>query len=349
MLRLLKVRNIPLAAVLIVAVLLSNLFETVTGIVVIPGEGRIMQVLAEIMLLCIVADLLRLFVRFVPIHGGKRTKLGVAAIVMICSVALVVKVDSLTPEKIKFVSYSTPYKCESGEMFTIKQLSQEELQIVEDGKVVRTVHLADFPFESYNDGHFAYTFWDGHGQVQYTWNMDSVDGPRSTMCDDTVDLETAGKMDEITHARIWKIVKDSDAEPNYEKKILDNRFLSKGEPAYDGGQELTGYFKDERIQKIYYEVGLSYGMVTYLFYFDEGKLVYAYKEKDVFPPTQDGDGLDYEKLDFNYGAGYFYQNEKLLQTKSQGQERYAGEPEDLVVRAQKYSELLSKDGHTPRK
>jgi hypothetical protein len=155
----------------------------------------------------------------------------------------------------------------------------------------------------------------------------------------------AGELDPATQAHIQQLVKATDAEKNYQVKKLDNSyFVSRGEVT-DGGQELTGYFKNGQIQKIAYNVGLSLGLQKYEYYFDRGELVYVSAEEDDYPSTNEG--LDYEKTELAFSAEYFFQHGKLLQTDAKGTGRYlsasatnAGNA--LRAAAERYIELLSK-------
>ena len=128
------------------------------------------------------------------------------------------------------------------------------------------------------------------------------------------------------------------------KKLDNSYFVSRGEVT-DGGQELTGYFKNGQIQKIAYNVGLSLGLQKYEYYFDRGELVYVSAEEDDYPSTNEG--LDYEKTELAFSAEYFFQHGKLLQTNAKGQGRYLSASTTnagaaLMASAAQYIALLSK-------
>jgi hypothetical protein len=160
---------------------------------------------------------------------------------------------------------------------------------------------------------------------------------------------SAGELDPATQAHIREIVAAADAEQSYQVKTLDNDYFVAHNEVTDGGQELTGYFKNGQIQKIAYSIGLSLGLQKYLYYFDRGELVYVSAEEDDYPATNEG--LDYEKTELAFSAEYFFLNGKLLGTNSKGTGRYlsvsttnAGDA--LMARADELHKLLQPDFST---
>jgi|SRR5208337_4370465 len=156
---------------------------------------------------------------------------------------------------------------------------------------------------------------------------------------------SAGELDPATQAHIRDIVAAADAQKSYQVKTLDNDYFVSHNEVTDGGQELTGYFKNGHIQKIAYSVGLSLGLQKYLYYFDGGELVYVYEEEDDYPATNEG--LDYEKTEPAFSGEYFFLNGKLLRTDSKGQGRYLNASttnagDGLMASATRYMALLSK-------
>ena len=158
-------------------------------------------------------------------------------------------------------------------------------------------------------------------------------------------ISSTEELDPAALARIQQFVKATDAEKNYQVKTLDNAYFVSHNEVTDGGQELTGYFKNRHIQKIAYGVGLSLGLQRYLYYFDRGELVYVSAEEDDYPATNEG--LDYEKTEPVFSGEYFFLNGKLLRTNAKGQGRYLSASttnagDGLMVSATRYMALLSK-------
>ena len=239
---------------------------------------------------------------------------------------------------------ASPYDCEDGTHFTAEHVPGDELQISAEGKVIRTARR-DFSFSdkasSYNDGQYAYTFAPGYEgeQVIVTKLNEAKDGSSSTICHLHSDIISTVIIAPQRQEEIMALIKKTDADNTLKKKVLSNDYFVASGSVHDEGQELVGYFKDQQIQKISYRVGTSYGKKDYLYYFDNGKLVYAYEEEDVFPTTNEG--RNYEKLNFAFGAGYFFGDDKLLLTNSKGERTYTGPTEDFVANAKKYVEILS--------
>ena len=50
----------------------------------------------------------------------------------------------------------------------------------------------------------------------------------------------------------------------------------------DGGGELTGFYKNKEIKKIYEWIGLSNGISIKEFYFESGQLIFVYEKFDSF-------------------------------------------------------------------
>jgi hypothetical protein len=153
------------------------------------------------------------------------------------------------------------------------------------------------------------------------------------------------ELDPAAQARIQQFVEATDAEKNYQVKTLDNEYFVSHNDVTDGGQELTGYFKNGDIQKIAYSVGLSFGLQKYLYYFDRGELVYVSVEEDDYLATNEG--LDYEKTEPVFSGEYFFLNGKLLKTNAKGQGRYLSASttnagDGLMESATRYSALLAK-------
>jgi hypothetical protein len=251
-------------------------------------------------------------------------------------------VPSVTSPAVVLQSASS-YDCENGTHFTTEHTPGDNLQISADGQAVRTAQRdSSVPdnLSSYNDGQYAYTFVAGHEgeQLIVTRLNEEKDGSSSTICHFHSDIESVGKIDSQLREKIMSIINKADTDNTLTKKVLNNDyFVAKGSVT-DGGQELVGYFKGNQIQKISYSIGLSYGKKDYLYYFDSAKLVYVFEEEDIFPSTNNE--LNYEKLDFAFGAGYFFSDDKLLLTNSKGKRTYPSANENFIVNAKKYTEML---------
>lgn len=62
-------------------------------------------------------------------------------------------------------------------------------------------------------------------------------------------------------AAVRKKVEAINTEKSYQIKKLDNDyFVNIKNESTDGGQELSGYYKNGKLKKIVYSIGLSYGV-----------------------------------------------------------------------------------------
>jgi hypothetical protein len=141
-----------------------------------------------------------------------------------------------------------------------------------------------------------------------------------------------GQKDEKIKA-IRKIVKSIDSDTNYTLKKLDNEyFVNKKNEMTDGGQELTGYYKNGQIRKIIYGVGLSYGMKTFEYYFLENELIFVFEKQDTYLQLRDSSGeitgFDYTKLEPVFEGRYYFNKTKLIETKNKGKEWFVKNEED---------------------
>ena len=126
-------------------------------------------------------------------------------------------------------------------------------------------------------------------------------------------------------AAVRKKVEAINTEKSYQIKKLDNDyFVNVKNEATDGGQELSGYYKNGKLKKIVYSVGLSYGMKTSEYFFSSDKLIFVFEKQDQFAAIKDKSnqvtGLDHTKLEPVYTARFYFENSKLFSIKQTGKE-----------------------------
>lgn len=77
-------------------------------------------------------------------------------------------------------------------------------------------------------------------------------------------------------SKIRKHVSKINVEENYQIKIVDNEyFVDKKNEVTDNGQELIGFYKNNKLKKITHEIGLSNKKIVIQYYFDEEKLIFV--------------------------------------------------------------------------
>lgn len=129
---------------------------------------------------------------------------------------------------------------------------------------------------------------------------------------------------------IRKAVAEINHNKEYKVKTLSNDYFTSKNEVADNGQELKGYYQKDTLKKIVYNIGLSYGMKAYEFYFYDGNVIFAFEKEDVFPETKDG-SLNYEKLVPAFEGRYYFDRGKIFQTKTKGQKRFSDNKEDILI------------------
>jgi hypothetical protein len=121
-------------------------------------------------------------------------------------------------------------------------------------------------------------------------------------------------------ALIRKTVEAINNEKDYKIKTLDNvYFADEKNEAADNGQELKGYYKNGRLKKIVYSLGLSYCMKTFEYYFSDTGLVFVFEIEADYPETKTG--LDQSKLVPAFAGRYYIEKGKIIQTIIKGKTR----------------------------
>jgi len=132
---------------------------------------------------------------------------------------------------------------------------------------------------------------------------------------------------------IRKTVEKINTDTSYIVKKLDNDyFVNQKNEATDGGQELTGYYKNGQVKKIIYVVGLSYGMTTYEYYYTDNQLLFVFQKQDTYAQVKDSlgqfTGYNYTKLEPAFEGRYYFDKAKLFETKKTGKELFADETDN---------------------
>lgn len=144
----------------------------------------------------------------------------------------------------------------------------------------------------------------------------------------------------INKWKIWYKTYLIEQDKNYKTKILANEEFMKD--MTDGGGELTGYFKDGKIDKIEERIVLSYGVIIYKYYFEDEKLIYIYNKEEYFPYIEETGGFDYNNLENGFEGNYYYDDSGLIKEDIIGQQRFGGmrEVSYFIESARQNIELL---------
>jgi hypothetical protein len=106
------------------------------------------------------------------------------------------------------------------------------------------------------------------------------------------------------------------------KKIdIENDKLSGIDPNYrptDNGQVLTGYFKDNKLVKVTYSLGLSFCIKTFDFYLEDQNVIFIYERQQNFVLDEKTSSLDYTKLKTAFDGRYYIHENKLIRKTVKG-------------------------------
>jgi len=93
------------------------------------------------------------------------------------------------------------------------------------------------------------------------------------------------------------------------------------EDAPDNGATLSGYFKGDTLCKMVLEVGISYAMRRWEYYFARGQIVFIYETDKYYRQDSVNGGLDHSKLDLAFEGRYYYENRALIHTIFKGKKK----------------------------
>ena len=114
----------------------------------------------------------------------------------------------------------------------------------------------------------------------------------------------------------------------------------------DGGGELTGFYKNKEIKKIYEWIGLSNGISIKEFYFDSGQLIFVYEKFDSFVFDDKKNEFDLSKTKTIFEGRYYFNNEKLFSRSIKGDKALTVQDESteqlLVQKANENAKTLNK-------
>jgi hypothetical protein len=152
---------------------------------------------------------------------------------------------------------------------------------------------------------------------------------------------TQSKSDIISNIR--KEFKNINGTNDFEVIILENEdFLDN---ATDGGGKLTGYYKNNSLKKVVVSVGLSHGIETLEFYFQNSSLIFVYEKFEGFVFDEKKSSFDYTKTIKSFEGRYYFNKKKLVDYITTGHNRFEDDsldPENVLLKeANDYVILLN--------
>ncbi len=94
---------------------------------------------------------------------------------------------------------------------------------------------------------------------------------------------------------------------------LQNREFLK-DTAYAGG-ELTGFYKDNNIYRIYKSAAASFRVELSEYYYKKKQLIFVHKKISEYVYNDSSKKYDYTKINITFSGFYYFNNEKLIDSK----------------------------------
>lgn len=101
----------------------------------------------------------------------------------------------------------------------------------------------------------------------------------------------------------------------------------------DGGGELTGFFKNKKIYRIYQSIGISYGVEIKEFYYRKEKLIFVREKFYSYMYDDSLKKFDYTKTETKFKGQYYFKDNKLIHYITTGHNRLEEslEPEKVLL------------------
>lgn len=85
-----------------------------------------------------------------------------------------------------------------------------------------------------------------------------------------------------------------------------------------GAGQLLGYYAGDKIVKIIERYGLSYGLVTFTYYFSNDELMLVHETEEGFIDMQNVADKDYSNVELVFESYYYFARGDLIQTVETG-------------------------------
>ncbi|MCW3465737.1 hypothetical protein [Chitinophaga nivalis] len=119
----------------------------------------------------------------------------------------------------------------------------------------------------------------------------------------------------------------------------------------DGGASLTGWFKNNSLQKIARYMGISTGISILEYYFKDDVLIFVYEEFNTYRYDEKKKAPDYYKTEQTFQGRYYFRHNQLIDYITTGHNRFeddALDPEKILSEeAYKYQQLLKSHWRKP--
>ena len=129
---------------------------------------------------------------------------------------------------------------------------------------------------------------------------------------------------EISVKNIRKAVKQINADKSLTTRIIDNAQISK--QGTDGGDKLTGYYKNGQLVKIVESIGLSSCMNITEYYLQDNKLIFVYAQGKEFKYEESLATYNSSVQIVTMESRFYFQDDKLVKSILTGSTRCSDSP-----------------------
>lgn len=140
---------------------------------------------------------------------------------------------------------------------------------------------------------------------------------------------------------IEQTVRRIDSLGPYTTKTLDNSFfLLQGDSLNKDIQRLMGYYNKKTLVKMMYSRGIPRGMITEVYYYEAGELLFVRVKKELYPkPKKNTTGQNFFTSETTHKASYFFDEKELLEIRN-----FGNGPLEGMFREEKRDFMLKRAG-----
>ncbi|HMQ68977.1 MAG TPA: hypothetical protein PKA90_08235 [Ignavibacteria bacterium] len=93
----------------------------------------------------------------------------------------------------------------------------------------------------------------------------------------------------------------------------------------DGGGELTGFYNEKSISKIYRSIGISNGVMITEFYYKKSKLIFIREKFNSYVYDDVTGSFDYTKINTAYSGSYYFKEGEIFNSSVKGKRNFGDE------------------------
>jgi hypothetical protein len=128
--------------------------------------------------------------------------------------------------------------------------------------------------------------------------------------------------------KIIEQVDNINKEKDFRKVTLRNEEFM--ENMTDGGGEMTGFYKNGVISKVYQRIGVSYGIYFIEYYYEDNMLIFVTEKFDQYA-YDSLNSIDYSKTENILKGLYYFDSGKVIYSTSTGHDRFEEDNSDPAI------------------